>query len=105
MKVKPELWIGLVELKPLAKEKGKPAGSFTNIVTWATDTDSYRSKVEVIAAKLEMYIAEIENPEPIQIRYRDADMKEEVEDMVLRAENNPKAIIYGTFHNYPHEIG
>ncbi len=100
--LKPVLWIGLVELKPFNQKEYATAGAFTNIVTWATDVDGFRSKVQVIAKELDMYVAEIENPEPLRERFKDAAMGEEIEAMVLRAETNPDAIVYGTFHNYPH---
>jgi hypothetical protein len=32
---------------------------------------------------------------------RPMSVTEEVDDMLLRAESNPNAIIYGTFHRYP----
>ena len=95
-----QLWIGMVELKPVKRPESGPAGAFTNIVTWAVDKDSFRAKAEVIAAKLDRYVVEIENPEPLTSRFRNGGMDEEIEDMVRRAEANPNAIVYGTFHNY-----
>jgi hypothetical protein len=32
-------------------------------------------------------------------------MTKEIDDMVLRAELNPDAIIYGAFHTYPFDAG
>ena len=101
--MKPELWIGLVELKPLNKEEYGAAGAFTNIVTWATGVESFRSKAEAVAPTLAMYVAGIENAEPLRTRFVDRVTTEEIEDMVIRAESNPAAIVYGTFHTYPHD--
>jgi len=96
-----ELWIGLAELKPLNRKAYGAAGAFTNIVTWACDVEGFRKKCEIIAAKLDMYVADVEGAEPLAERTRTQTLSEEVDDMVLRAESNPNAIVYGTFHNYP----
>ena len=96
-----ELWIGLVELKPLNRQAYGAAGAFTNIVTWARNLDEFRKKTEIIAAKLNMYVASVEEVEPLAQRINNSGLTEEVEDMALRAESNPNAIIYGTFHRYP----
>ena len=50
-----------------------------------------------------MYVAGIENAEPLRTRFVDRVTTEEIEDMVIRAESNPAAIVYGTFHTYPHD--
>lgn len=96
-----ELWIGLVELKPLNRQAYGAAGAFTNIVTGACDLDGFRKKTEIIAAKLNMYVAAVEEVESLAQRIKTSGLTEEIEDMVLRAELNPNAVIYGTFHRYP----
>jgi hypothetical protein len=96
-----ELWTGLVELKPLNRAEYGAAGAFTNIVTWARNTEEFRRKAETIAATLNMYIADVDNVQPVG-DYSD-EWPQEFEDMVTRAESNRKAIIYGTFHTYPHD--
>jgi hypothetical protein len=98
---KNQLWIGLVHLKPLKKDglEGS-AGAYTNILTWACDPTSFRAKAETIAATMELYVAEIEDAEPFSKRFPDSVMSEDVEDMRSRAEHNPDAIVYGTFHHY-----
>jgi hypothetical protein len=97
----PELWIGLVEVKPLDRKAYGAAGAFTYIVTWACDIEGFRKKAETIAATLEMFVADIEGAEPLAERIKASALTEEIEDMVLRAESNPNAIVYGTFHRYP----
>ena len=96
-----ELWIGLVELKPLNREAYGAAGAFTNIVTWACDVEGFRKKVEIIAAKIDMYVADVEDAEPLTQRTKNWTVTEEIEDMIFRAESNPNAIVHGTFHTYP----
>jgi hypothetical protein len=70
-------------------------------VTWAYDADEFRHKAETIAATLDMYVAGIEEAEPLIKRAADGLVTEELEEMVLQAESNPNATIYGTFHGYP----
>jgi hypothetical protein len=96
-----ELWIGLVELKPLDRQAYGAAGAFTNIVTWANDETGFRRKAEMIAAALEMFVLEVEGAEPLAERTQKWGMTDEIDEMVLRAECNPDAIVYGTFHRYP----
>jgi hypothetical protein len=97
-----ELWIGLVELKPLNRQAYGAAGAFTNIVTWANDAEGFRKKVEVLAAIIDMYVADAEGAEPLTQRAEKGNITEEIDDLVLRAESNPDAILYGTFHSYPY---
>lgn len=97
----PKLWIGLVEVKPLDRKAYGAAGAFTNIVTWACDLEQFRNKTETIAATLDMFVADIEGAEPLAERMKSWSLPEEIEDMVLRAESNQNAIVYGTFHRYP----
>src|SRR5580658_9581036 len=99
-----DLWTGLVWLKPLKPDalEGR-AGAYTNIVTWATGTDEFRRNCDTIAAKMDLYVMEVENVRLVSSLEAEGTLTEELEEMVLRAEGNPKAIIYGTFHTYPHE--
>ena len=93
-----ELWIGVVELKPLNRQAYGAAGAFTNIVTWARDVEEFS---EIIAATLDMYVMDVEDVEPLIQRTAKCRLAEEITDMAFRAESNPNAIIYGTFHRYP----
>ena len=97
----PELWIGVVELKPLDRKVYGVAGAFTNIVIWACDAEGFREKAETIAATIQMYVAGVEGAEPLIKRTEKRLLTEEIDDMVVRAESNPNAIVYGTFHTYP----
>jgi hypothetical protein len=47
-----------------------------------------------------MNLAEVEQAEPLAERARKRTLHDQVDDMVRRAESNPNAIIYGTFHRY-----
>lgn len=103
MNQQPELWIGLVEFRPLNRAAYGAAGAFTNIVTWATNAVEFRKKAETIGATLDLYVAGVEEEEPLAARLVKADLDESIEDMVSRAEQNPNAIVYGTFHRYFHD--
>jgi hypothetical protein len=96
-----ELWIGVVEVKPLNRQAYGAAGAFTNIVTWARNIEEFRAKSETIAATLDMYVLGVEDAEPLIQRTAKCQLQEQIADMVSRAESNPNAIIYGTFHRYP----
>jgi len=97
---KPELWIGLVEVRPFDRKAYGAAGAFTNIVTWACDVEGFRKKAEIIAATMDMCVADIEEAEPLAERIKKLTLTEEIDEMVVRAESNPNAIVYGTFHTY-----
>ena len=96
----PTLWIGLVELRPLDRKAYGAAGAFTNIVTWACDVEGFREKAATIAATLDMFVVDVEQAEPLAKKTKSWTLTEEIDDMVHRAESNPNAIVYGTFHRY-----
>jgi hypothetical protein len=100
MKIKREIRIGLVELRPLDKKAYGAAGSFTNIVTWASNPAEFRKKAETIASTMDLFVLDIEDAEPYLNRNRPHEVSEEIEEIASRAESNPNAIIYGTFHRY-----
>jgi hypothetical protein len=97
-----QLWIGLVEVLGLKNNQVLTGakGAFVNLVTWACDADEFRGNAELVLRKLGLFTVDVENPEPVSIRRNKAEFDEETEDMIARAENNPKAIIYGTFHTW-----
>ena len=95
-----QLWIGLVDLRPFDRRSYGSAGAFTNIITWASDQESFRSKVENLASSLEMFVIAVEWAEAVAERAKKWNTTEEIDDMIQRAEVNPEAIIYGTFHQY-----
>ena len=99
--MQPELWIGLVHVKPLDRKAYGAAGAFTNIVTWACDAEGFRRKAETIAVTLEMYVVDVEEAEPLIKRTSDWLLTEEIDELVARAGSDANAIEYGTFHNYP----
>jgi hypothetical protein len=98
-----ELWIGVAHVRKLegCELLENSTGAYTNIITWASNEDEYRSKVELIASKLRLFVLEVEATEPVSQRKRKFQLDEELEELVESAERNPNAILYGTFYTYP----
>jgi hypothetical protein len=99
---KKQLWIGKVEVRPLkgSTPLGDAKGAFVNIVTWAQNVEGYRRNADLVLGKLRLFVVEVENPEPVSVRREKAVFDEEIEEMIARAQDNPNAIIYGTFHTW-----
>jgi hypothetical protein len=95
-----ELWIGLVEMRPLDRKAYGAAGAFVDILTWASNPAEFRSKAETIAATIDLCVVGVEKEQPLSARLAKAVASEELEDMISRAEGNPNAIIWGTFHTW-----
>jgi hypothetical protein len=95
-----ELWIGLVEVRPLDRRAYGSAGAFTYIVTWACNPAEFRMKADTIIATLDLYVAGVEGEEPLAQWTEKRSPSEEIEDMIQRAGFNPNAIVWGTFHRY-----
>lgn len=98
--MQPELWIGLVEMRPLDRKAYGAAGAFVDILTWARNPTEFKSKAETIAATLDLYVVGVGKEQPLAARLANALPSEELEDMISRAEGNPNAIIWGTFHTW-----
>ena len=91
----------MVHLRPLKKDGLEGAsGAYTNVITWAHSSASFRSKADTIAATMNLYVVETDGEEPLFKRFGDFIPNEELEDMRSRAEHNPNAIVYGTVHTY-----
>lgn len=95
-----ELWIGLVEVRPLDRTAYGAAGAFTYIVTWACNAAGFRKKADTIIATLNLYVIGVKGEEPLAHWTEKQTPSEEIEDMIQRAEFNPNAIVWGTFHRY-----
>lgn len=100
MDTKLELWIGLVELRPFDKKAYGADGSFTNIITWASNVAEFRQKAETIAATMDLFVVDVEDAEPYLKRLQAYEVTEEIEEMASRAASNPNAIVYGTFYRH-----
>jgi len=99
---KKQLWIGKVEVRPLKGSRilGDAKGAFVNVITWASNAKEYNCNADLVLRKLGLYILDVENAEPVSLRRKKAVFDEEIEDMIARAQDNPNAIIYSTFHTW-----
>ncbi len=102
-KGQPELWIGAVELRPLKPKEFGAAGAFTNIVTWACDSDEFRVKAERLAAHLEMFLMRVKTADPLVEGLKKRKPLEEIDEMVRQAEADPKVIVCGKLLTYSHD--
>jgi hypothetical protein len=59
------------------------------------DVEGFRKKSDVMAATMDLYVANVEEAEPLAERTRNGSLTEEMVDMALRAESNPNAIACG----------
>jgi hypothetical protein len=96
-----ELWIGMVEVRPKqgceVLEGAK--GAFVTVVTWAASATQYKRKAALVLGELNLLVVGVENAEPVDVRReRQGGFDETIEDVISRAESNPNAIIYSTFH-------
>ncbi len=96
----------MVEVRPLSgrsKILGDMKGAFVNVVTWAADAEQYRRNAELVIQGLGgLFVSDVLNPEPVETRRARSGggFDENMEDLISRAQANPNAIIYGTFHMF-----
>jgi hypothetical protein len=94
-----EIWIGTIEIS-WADEKTphvfKPA--FTVVTTWANSPGEFCEKCTRMLESYGWKLLGVDRSSPVS---ESMVFSEEVEDMLERTRNNPKAIIYGTFYSYP----
>jgi hypothetical protein len=78
--------------------RGSP-GAFTTIVTRASNSAEFRNKAARFAASLGQYIFGVEGDHTVADDPSTA-INDDIADLIERAEGNPNAILYGTFHTY-----
>lgn len=106
-----QLWIGMVEVRPLSGGSnilGDMKGAFVNIVTWAADAEQYRRNAELVIRGLGgLFVSDVLNPEPVETRKArsGSEFDENMEDLISRAQANPNAIVYGSFHMFERDDG
>lgn len=71
-----------------------------NLVTWAVDVDEYRRNADLVLGNLGLSVVGVENTELVSSRKEKAELSDDIEEMIKRAQHNPNAIIYGTFHTW-----
>ena len=77
-------------------------GAFVNVVTWATDAEQYRRNADRLIGSLgALFVADVLNAEPVADRRARAagrGFDESIEALISQAQDNPNAILHGTFH-------
>lgn len=94
-----ELWFGVVELRPLDRQKFGNAGWFAEVVTWATDRESFSRNVQVRAETIDMYPVAFEHYDPFGDRDQ-SQMSNSMRNMIARAKWNPDAFVWGAFYRF-----
>ncbi len=71
---------------------------FMNVTTWADSAESARNKLSAYLERFNWHLISIESANTIP----DCETCEndEIQEMVARTRENPRAIILGTFHGY-----
>jgi hypothetical protein len=95
----PEVWIGTIEISWSSENTPnvfQPA--FTVVTTWAAGPEEFREKCTRMLESYGWKLLGVDRAGPVA---EDGVFSEEVEDMLERTENNPNAIIHGTFYSYP----
>jgi hypothetical protein len=95
----PILWIATCEVSvPPGDIKSGRTLAYTNFVTWGEDADDALAKIRDCCEEYEWHLLGSENIHPVE---DGKDYGESLNDVIDRAEGNPKAVIFGTFFTYP----
>jgi hypothetical protein len=92
-----ELWIGCVEVLTPPTDLGDTK-AFTNVVTWASDTESFSQLTNCVFEEYGWSLLGVEECGPVSSR---KNLGEDVLEAIDNARGNPNACIYTTFHYYP----
>jgi hypothetical protein len=101
----------MIEVRPLGGQSeilGNTRGAFVNVVTWARDAQQYRHNVELLVDSLgDLFVSDVVNAEPVKARRAriGGEFEESIEDLISQAQDNPNAILYGTFHRFENDDG
>jgi hypothetical protein len=97
--MRPEIWIGIIEISYLDDDAPKARKSaFTVVTTCASNPEEFGQKCNEMLESYGWKLLGIDKANPAPNNYI---FSEEVEDMLERTRLNPNAIIYGTCHTYP----
>jgi len=103
MKADPEdIWVGIAEVSASASVKFEGfncAGAFVWWAATANDASDFRSKVEEATTYYGLVLIELTEVGPACER---VDISDELFELVQRAEEDNRWILYGTFHKYLH---
>jgi len=92
-----ELWIGVVEVLTEPTIVDGDTRAFTNVITWATTASDYVDSVTAVFTEYSWTVLGTENERPVA---SENGFSEEITEIIERAQQNPKACIFTTFHYY-----
>ncbi len=94
----PVLWRVMTEIRvqPDDFPTGETNG-FINVITWAESAEHACERLANYIDSFDWQIVEVDSVVPVNDLIQ---CSSEMEDMICRAQNNPLAIILGTFHSY-----
>jgi hypothetical protein len=97
-----ELWIAAIHVRKLdgCEILKEEAGAFTNAIAWATDENEFRGKVERTASKMKLFVVEFKSVDLVAQRRQKFAFDDELNELVVKAEENPNAVLYGKFFTY-----
>jgi hypothetical protein len=97
-----ELWIAAVHVRKLdgCEILKEEAGAFTNAIGWASDEKEFRQKVERTAAKIKLFVVDFKSVDLVAQRRQKFGLDDELEELVVKTEQNPKDVLCSTFFTY-----
>jgi len=96
----PEVWIGLIHVKPYAGHEARfnGPGAYTNMLALATSHEEYAEKVTARCNDDQLEVIEIEDVEPLSQRMAEYEVTEEIVSLAGAALDG--AIVGDTFFVY-----
>jgi hypothetical protein len=97
-----QIWIGLVSVQPLPDSDilKDACGAHVNVLTWASGAAEFREKAQQLMNYLHLIVTGVENPEPLRNRGEIKDFDDTIADIASQVQQNPDAVMYGTFHSW-----
>ena len=93
-----ELWIGVVEVLTGPSRGCGDSRAFTNVVTWAESSSTYHDAVATVFDKSDWTVLGVKEARAVR---SSSGYGKEIAAIIERAESNPSACIFSTFHYYP----
>ncbi len=95
-----QIWIGLVELRPLpgCKLLEEAKGAYAHVMAWAENPEEFQKMTSLRAADLSLEIIEFRDIQPWSIRHAGDEVREEFYDMEKRIEADVRQVAFGRFH-------
>jgi hypothetical protein len=98
----PEVWIGLVEVRPLPESEilKTSSGAFVYVLTSAIDGEIFQNRAATLMSTLHVQIVGLSQVEPVREKLERDGLSEELQDIADDVARNPEFIRYSTFHGW-----